>query len=415
MIASYTYIKKSGWKIIFFILRFKKRFKMKTFITLLLLFFLNACTTVKIVQGGKGEFTRPENKTTVPFEEIRGMIFVRVKLNNTPKERMFLVDTGSSVSIISEEIFKELSLTALEKLPVIGVQKKDELYLTRLKSLQLGGVVFEDLGVIVSQDMKKISELIETPIDGILGHNALRFFRLQFDFKQKNLTFYKDPLKNVIRIPMQVRWDKAPLIHAKIFGKKVSAIIDTGSTCVIFPKKWVMDEYSLSAVKGSTSYGAFGFTQEEYITQVKNLQIADTLIPSIRAVALGKMDKAIQEFLILGTDVLKGFDVTLDYLTGYAIFKPIKDFVFEKSFTKSGVFLVKKEGKIEVAAVIQNSPADFLGILPEDQLIFINGKPTESFSLEELQEFFLGKNLKPFKAVFQRQKQNYEVEFFKIP
>ncbi len=392
---------------------------MKARIFLCFFLLLSACSsTLQLIQGGKGDFDFHQPFISVPFEEIRGMIFVRVFLNQSLKERVFLVDTAASVSVLSQEVFEELSLKPLKKVPVMGVQKKGELTLTQLSSLQLGGVVFKNLGFLVYPDLKKVSDLSEVPIHGILGHNALRFFRVQFNFEAKTLTFYQTPLKNpqITGIPMGLRWDLGPFIDAYMFGKKVGAIIDTGSVRVVFPKKWALNfSAPLWAIKGSLSYGFLGFVEEEYFTPIRNLKISHFTIPLVRAMALGKISQAHQESLILGTDVLKGFLFTLDYLSGYAFFEPIKGFVFEKNLSQSGVFFVKNQDKIEVVAVIQNSPADLLGVLPGDQLISINKKLVQSFTLEEIRELFLGKNPVFIKAFFKRKTEQYQIDFFKTP
>ena len=51
-----------------------------------------------------------ENKTTMPFESVDGRPILKVRVNSGKEPLRFVLDTGSGMSVISEETAKKLGL-----------------------------------------------------------------------------------------------------------------------------------------------------------------------------------------------------------------------------------------------------------------------------------------------------------------
>src|SRR6476469_10236912 len=56
-----------------------------------------------------------ENKTTMPFESVDGRPILKVRINNSHETLRFVLDTGSGMSVISEETAKKLDLHAVAR------------------------------------------------------------------------------------------------------------------------------------------------------------------------------------------------------------------------------------------------------------------------------------------------------------
>lgn len=105
----------------------------------------------------------------------------------------FIVDTGASVSVISDEVASLESISPLanqEKMRVIGSAGVTE----GVKSFQLPSVTFgahsrKDITAI-ALDLDLINEASGFQQAGILGGNFLRNYRMTFDFKNSRVTFF---------------------------------------------------------------------------------------------------------------------------------------------------------------------------------------------------------------------------------
>jgi hypothetical protein len=90
----------------------------------------------------------------------------------------------------------------------------------------------------------------------------------------------------------------------------------------------------------------------------------------------------------LGNDALQRFHVFFDYANTRMILEPnscYKDpFEFEN---RAGIQLAKEDGRgFRVGRVVPDSPADDSGLLVDDMVIRINGRPAEQVGMDELIE-----------------------------
>jgi predicted aspartyl protease len=121
-------------------------------------------------------------ETVVPLEEARGVWIVAVVLNGSRPAR-FLVDTGSSVTLISPALGSTLGLGGqaptrdpVELQTLSGLTTGSP---GRLASLKVGGAELHDVPVVLHDP--------GPGIDGILGNTVLRRYRLKLDGDQRLL------------------------------------------------------------------------------------------------------------------------------------------------------------------------------------------------------------------------------------
>ncbi len=121
-----------------------------------------------------------------------GFFSGEVKLQGIESPLNFIVDTGASVSVISQELAgtQELRPHLLgEKMRVIGAAGITENVSSfMLPKVSFGGVSRPDLKAI-ALDLDLINETSGFEQAGILGGNFLRDYRLIFDFKGSKVTF----------------------------------------------------------------------------------------------------------------------------------------------------------------------------------------------------------------------------------
>jgi predicted aspartyl protease/Flp pilus assembly protein TadD len=116
-----------------------------------------------------------------------GFLSGEVHLEGLEKPLNFIIDTGASISVVSEKLaaLEELSsyLTS-NRMRVFGAAGVAEDVKTMLlPSVMLGTFTREQVNVAVL-DLESVNETAGFVQDGILGGNFLRYFRVSFDFRR---------------------------------------------------------------------------------------------------------------------------------------------------------------------------------------------------------------------------------------
>jgi clan AA aspartic protease (TIGR02281 family) len=120
-------------------------------------------------------------ETTVPVESARGVWLASVMLNDTQEAR-FLVDTGSSVTIVAPAVAQALGL--------ITRDLRDAVELETLAGRTVGPVSVVGSLRLGDAEMKDVPVVVHDPgpgIDGILGNSVLARWRLTLDADQRLL------------------------------------------------------------------------------------------------------------------------------------------------------------------------------------------------------------------------------------
>ncbi len=121
-----------------------------------------------------------------------GFLSGEVQLQGVDSPLNFIVDTGASVSVISDQVAKEdglLPFIGAEKLRVIGSAGVTNNVTTyKLPKVTFGKHSETDI-TAVALDLDIINEASGFEQSGILGGNFLKNYRMTFDFKNSKVTF----------------------------------------------------------------------------------------------------------------------------------------------------------------------------------------------------------------------------------
>ncbi|MDQ3473582.1 MAG: retroviral-like aspartic protease family protein, partial [Acidobacteriota bacterium] len=116
-----------------------------------------------------------------------GFLSGEVRLEGIDKPQNFIIDTGASVSVISEklaELEEMASFMTPTRLRVFGAAGITENVKTMLlPRVMLGSLIREQINVAIL-DLESINETTGFTQAGILGSNFLRHFRVSFDFRR---------------------------------------------------------------------------------------------------------------------------------------------------------------------------------------------------------------------------------------
>ena len=140
---------------------------------------------------------RAQNYVSLPLRlTSSGFLSGEVQIEGIDAPLNFIVDTGASVSVISDEVASIDALSQFEsseRLRVIGSAGiTDDVSTYRLPRLTFGSHSRSDV-TAVALNLGIINEASGFEQAGILGGNFLRNFRLTFDFKNSRVTFVPVP------------------------------------------------------------------------------------------------------------------------------------------------------------------------------------------------------------------------------
>jgi predicted aspartyl protease len=123
---------------------------------------------------------------SVPIAMLQGMTFVRVVVNDGPGAT-FLLDTGSTHTILSPRHATQLGISvpasATQQIVQVVGGATITMPLVRVRSVSVGGLSVEELDVGVYEALPNVSG-----VDGLLGSDFLRHFRISVHQEAKQLT-----------------------------------------------------------------------------------------------------------------------------------------------------------------------------------------------------------------------------------
>jgi len=109
------------------------------------------------------------------------LILVDVHANGRGPFR-FAIDTGTSTSAMTSELAKELGLSTEPVAPVATGGGSIEMAAATLRSFQLGGARIDNMSVVVGGFLAVLSGVVGTQLDGIVGYNFLRNYKVAIDY-----------------------------------------------------------------------------------------------------------------------------------------------------------------------------------------------------------------------------------------
>jgi len=136
-------------------------------------------------------FTR-DAKTETPIRlasPAKPLILVDVHANGRGPFQ-FAIDTGTSTSAITPELAKQLGIqTSPVGAGTTGGAPVD-FHAGSLQSFQLGGAKIDNMAVVVADFFSMLNAAIGAKLDGIVGYNFLRNYKVVIDYPGKTLTLF---------------------------------------------------------------------------------------------------------------------------------------------------------------------------------------------------------------------------------
>jgi len=303
------------------------------------------------------------------------IILTDVVIQGSTKKFNFLFDTGSSSSSISNNVFKQLNVTATDSCLVSDGMKKQYTPKTNI-NLTINDVLINNLTVNII-DFSCINSLKCLGIDGIIGGDIIGkyIWKIKTDtliighkIKKLNTNYYS-------KFKLQL-FSNTPVILAGFKDSYMATMLfDTGDNTLIAINNKEIQYIDIE--KKITGYGKL------YSTIFSN-NIIDTMcilkpkkelsLYSHFYVSDINLDINYSDNILgtVGNKLLNYFDIILDYKHKKIYFKQKnKTYISNKEFEFK--WIIDDENRVLISFIWKNSLAEKLGVKIGQQIISING------------------------------------------
>ncbi len=366
-----------------------------------------------LVASSQEEFVQPESKliTKLPFSQLSGgIIIIKAKFDNLADSLNFVLDTGSG------GISLDSSTTALLQIPltktdktirgIAGLKKVD---FALDHSLHFLGLTVDHLDFHIN-DYDLLTSVYGVKIDGIIGYSFLRRFIVRLDYDNDKVEIYspgtyKYPrggqlLKpNFTTLPQQLAsiQDSREILNRFIF--------DTGAgLCFLLSRDFTEDSSVFKTNRRffTTQAEGLGGKKQMELTVVKSVKIGPFKFKNVPVHVFDDTYNVTNYPVlggILGNDLLRRFNVILNYPEQSIHIKPNIHFNedFDYSYTGLGIYLIG--GEIRVIDIVKGSPGEKAGFQEGDVIFSVESNFT--------------KNIQVYKNLFQNALGKIKVVVFR--
>jgi hypothetical protein len=295
----------------------------------------------------------------------------------------FVIDTGSSVTLVSPELAvrygeKDDLPPAEPKVRVRSSQGGSTLLdSATLTKIQLGKARFEYVPALVF-DCSELSAQFGVQIDGVLGFPLFRNAVLTLDYPHQQIVLRSDIPEEGLQGETILfdNPDKIPLISIRLGDQEFEALIDSGSTAAIdINPAGLSPSFSFGPVEGPVVNTLSG-DQPSRVGRLSDV------------VRLGSFDiphpvaEVTDELSSLGGGILSHFIITFDQRDDEVFFQhDPADSLATPALRGTGISFRKTPAYWKVVGVVQKSPAGEAGIKPGDLVSRINGEPVVNWDI----------------------------------
>jgi hypothetical protein len=327
------------------------------------------------------EFTDGENAEDLRFDFIEKHICLPVVING--KERLWILDSGASVSVIDSGYAAEMELEF--KGPIKGQSASGvvELFYVTMPPVTLKGISFKEQKVMTMNISELIERIFGFEIGGVLGYDFLSRFVTKIDYANEKISFYAPER---FEYHGDGKTFDAPLGDDRLFSIPIVVDneysgrwhLDIGASGENFHYKFahtnnLMKREGVDAVAFGASGALRTKTAQFKSIEIDGFTIANPIIGIPYQEGKGSFGR---ESIIgnIGNTFLRHFVLFLDYKHQRVIIEKGDNYGKPFSRAKAGLQLwYGDSGDIEVFNVSPRTPADESGFKKGDIITAING------------------------------------------
>jgi hypothetical protein len=340
--------------------------------------------------------------TSTKMQLFGDHLFIQLSVDDS-EPLDFIFDTGDGLPVIDLDVAKKLGLDLNHASTKTSAQGAVKGALIDHNTIALNGILLEKDIQLYATSLRHLERSIGKNIDGIIGYDLLHHYVVKLDYDNESFELYEQDsykhdgfgesfefkLDNYIpHIEGEVTLNDGEVLEGDFF-------LNTGAgTTLDFNTRFAEKNDIVARTGDHFSYPVAGLSDDEtmhYEGRVMNF-VFGTFDFSKMPIGISTAKHGIQNNKkvagILGNKLLKRFNITFDYSRKEIFF--VKNRNFNEAFrvNASGLYLQlnKDMSKVLVHRVYDASPAKIAGIKKDAEIIKVNGKPVEDYSLPELRK-----------------------------
>lgn len=351
------------------------------------------------------KFTFPKGMTrdALAFKKVKNLIIIPIYINGKGPFN-FLLDTGVDPLIITDvSLIDSLNIKDVRPVKINGVGPGKEI--SALYSIDptinVGEATMYNMPtVILKEDVFNLSGYLGVKISGLIGFYFFNSFIVKINYYTDRVSFRLPETKGRIRgekLDLEILENK-PYINTLLTSPNlgeipVKLIIDCGASHALSLEMFKDNLFPIPtpSIPGNLGVGLSGEISGD-ISRVNSIKLGTytiknvlTNFPNYNEVAAKTKQKGRNGNL--GADILKNFHVTFDYGNRAMYLKKNNYFGTPFEHDMSGMEIyVQNDGfqRFIISRIEVGSQADKAGFKVSDEILSVNFKSTESYTLDEL-------------------------------
>ena len=306
--------------------------------------------------GRQGSLYVPsgEYRSSISFEATDNRPILLLRINGQKDPMRFVLDTGSGMSVISEQTAKRLNLKPIAKggqARAVGGGGKFEIVYGFVESIEIGTARIENVPVYIRKFFDS-----HIPVDGYLGLSVVSKFLTLIDYGTRRMSLLRQnqtdqseswttvrrpdtyqmlipvtPNDGSVEVPL--RTTSSGFLSGEVglegFDKNVNFIIDTAASITVISEKLSQQEQLLTLLQPSKMrvFGAAGVAEDVKLLQLPRLNLGLTRLEKINAAVLDlepvNETAGFTQSGILGGNFLRHFRIYFDFARGAMRLEPL--------------------------------------------------------------------------------------------
>ena len=280
---------------------------------------------------------RGPRETVVPVDLVRDRPILEVFVNGKPNKLRFVLDTGSGISVISDETAKLLKIKPVAKggmARAVGGDGKFKIIYGFLKNISIGETRIKNVPVYIRQFHDSGEK-----VDGYIGLSLISKFLTTMDYGNRSFTLTKKDKESVREfaqneIALPLRLTSSGFLSGEVLlhgiENPLNFIVDTGASISVISSDLAnTSEISrFSTDQTMRVIGAAGITENVRSFLLPKMSFGEHSEESIKAIALNldiiNEASGFEQAGILGGNFLKNYRLTFDFQNYKVTFVPIQ-------------------------------------------------------------------------------------------